>query len=98
MVQPQPGTRKEERETSLVEIGPRFALTPIRMLSGCFSGKSLYVNDEFQSPNVLRAEAKRKRARSTVGHVAQKEKRRKFLNEEDGAALPADELDDVFDD
>ena len=38
--------QKHEGETSLVEIGPRFALTPIRLLGGCFSGESLFKNDE----------------------------------------------------
>ena len=81
---------------SLVEIGPRFALVPIRILAGCFRGDTLYSSETFVSPNVKRAEEKKKRARSTVGAVAQKEKRRKAIRE--GAdARPDDELADVFD-
>ncbi|KAJ2933801.1 hypothetical protein H1R20_g3299, partial [Candolleomyces eurysporus] len=37
-------------ETSLVEIGPRFVLTPIRIFEGAFSGTTVYSNPEFISP------------------------------------------------
>jgi ribosome biogenesis protein BRX1 len=81
---------------SLVEIGPRFALVPIRVLDGCFSGESLFANDAYVSPNVQRAEQKRKRAKSTVGHVIQKEKRRKRIQVDGADTLPEDDLEDVF--
>lgn len=31
-------------KTSLVEIGPRFVLTPIRIFEGAFSGATVYSN------------------------------------------------------
>ena len=83
-------------EGSLVEIGPRFAMVPIRVLDGCFSGNSLFMNDAYVSPNVQRAELKRARARVTVGHVIQKEKRRRRIRSEGRDALPEDDLEDVF--
>ena len=83
-------------EGSLVEIGPRFAMVPIRVLDGCFSGNSLFMNDAYVSPNVQRAELKRARARVTVGHVIQKEKRRRRIQSEGRDALPEDDLEDVF--
>ena len=80
---------------TLVEIGPRFALVPIRLLSECFSGETIFANEAFISPNMARSEQKKRRARSTVGGVVQKEKRRKRFD--DGyAELPEDELGDVF--
>jgi len=82
---------------SLVEIGPRFALTPIRVLEGSFRGATLYANGKYVSPNEARAEQKRKRSKVTRGHVVQKEKRRARLNEHGMADMPDDELDDVFD-
>lgn len=85
---------KKEGDT-LVEIGPRLALVPIRILGGVFAGETLYVNDTYQSPNLLRAEQKRRSAKRTIGHVAQKEKRRSRLAQ--GADQPpADDLADVF--
>ena len=94
LVPPEEGTRGGEN--SLVEIGPRFALVPIRVLAGCFSGASLFANDAYVSPNVQRAEQKRKRAKSTVGHVIQKERRRKRIQVDGADTLPEDDLEDVF--
>ncbi|KAL5533255.1 BRX1 [Sanghuangporus sanghuang] len=42
-------------QTSLVEIGPRFVLTPIRIFEGAFSGATVFANPEFVSPAVVRA-------------------------------------------
>ena len=47
-------------------------------------------------PNVQRAARKRVAAKSTVGHVAQKEKRRKRINVDGYDEKPPDELADVF--
>jgi len=82
--------------TSLVEIGPRFALVPIRLLAGCFRGTTLFDNEAYVSPNMARAEQKRKSATQTVGKVAQKEKRRYRIQVDGADARPEDELADVF--
>ena len=80
---------------TLVEIGPRFALVPIRILAGCFRGATLFSSESFVSPNVKRAEQKKRKAKTTIGAVAQKEKRRKRIK--DGYdELPDDDLEDVF--
>ena len=84
-------------EPSLVEIGPRFALVPIRVLAGCFCGETLFANDAYVSPNVERAELKRKRAKTTVGAVVQKEKRRKRIQVDGMDEIPKDGLEDTFD-
>lgn len=91
------GKKSFKDEGSLVEIGPRFALVPIRVLDGCFSGKTIYANGDYISPNVARSELKRKRAKSTVGHVAQKERRREKINVEGYDQMPEDPLEDTFD-
>lgn len=41
---------------SLVEIGPRFVLTPIVILESSFGGPVIYENKEFVSPNQIRSE------------------------------------------
>lgn len=51
-----------ETELSLVEIGPRFVLTPIVILEGSFGGPVIYENKEFVSPNQIRSEIRLKKA------------------------------------
>lgn len=47
-------------DLSLIEIGPRFILTPIVILEGSFGGPVIYENKEFVSPNAVRAEIRTK--------------------------------------
>ncbi|KAF9886631.1 Ribosome biogenesis protein brx1 [Aspergillus nanangensis] len=47
-----------EPEVSLVEIGPRFVLTPIVMLEGSFGGPVIYENKEYVSPNQVRSDVR----------------------------------------
>ena len=51
-----------QTKISLVEIGPRFVLTPIVILESSFGGPVLYENKEFVSPNQLRSELRLKKA------------------------------------
>jgi len=45
---------------SLVEIGPRFVLTPIRIFEGAFGGATVFSNPEFVPPAAARSTLKRK--------------------------------------
>jgi len=54
--------RGVETELSLVEIGPRFVLTPIVILEGSFGGPVIYENKEFVSPNQVRSEVRKQKA------------------------------------
>ncbi len=45
----------DKDDLSLVEIGPRFCLTPIRIFEGSFGGPTVYENPEFVHPNFVRA-------------------------------------------
>jgi len=49
-------------QMSLVEIGPRFVLTPIRIFEGAFNGATVYSNPEFVSPGAVRSAIKREKA------------------------------------
>ena len=49
-------SKGRETEINLVEIGPRFVLTPIVIQEGSFGGPILYENKEFVSPNQVRRE------------------------------------------
>lgn len=51
-----PKGQAAQPEVSLVEIGPRFVLTPIVILEGSFGGPVIYENKEFVSPNQVRRE------------------------------------------
>lgn len=63
-----------ERDTdiSLVEIGPRFVLTPIVVQEGAFGGPIIYENKRFVSPNHVRAELRRAKAGRHITRAAQK--------------------------
>ena len=45
-----------DTKISLVEVGPRFVLTPIVILESSFGGPVIYENKEFVSPNQIRSE------------------------------------------
>ncbi|KAE8152423.1 Brix domain-containing protein [Aspergillus avenaceus] len=49
-----PQGKDGQPEVSLVEIGPRFVLTPIVILEGSFGGPVIYENKEYVSPNQVR--------------------------------------------
>ncbi|EEP79274.1 ribosome biogenesis protein BRX1 [Uncinocarpus reesii 1704] len=55
---------------SLVEIGPRFVLTPIVILEGSFGGPVIYENREYVSPNQVRREIRLKKAARYVSRRA----------------------------
>jgi len=45
----------------LVEVGPRFVLTPIVILEGSFGGPVIFENKMYVSPNLVRREARVKK-------------------------------------
>ncbi|KAF2115058.1 Brix domain-containing protein [Lophiotrema nucula] len=53
---------KTEFNVSLVEIGPRFVLTPIVIQESSFGGPIIYENKEFVSPNQIRSDLRRAKA------------------------------------
>ncbi|KAF2630315.1 Brix-domain-containing protein [Macroventuria anomochaeta] len=48
--------KSSEFDVSLVEIGPRFVLTPIVIQESSFGGPIIYENKEFVSPNQIRSD------------------------------------------
>lgn len=88
---------KKREEESLVEIGPRLTLVPIRIFDGMFGGETLFANGKYVSPNEARAAVRRQKGKSAQGGVAQKMKRRDRIINKGADQQPADELDDVFD-
>jgi ribosome biogenesis protein BRX1 len=83
----------EDELTSLVEIGPRFVLNPIRIFSGSFGGPTLYQNPSFISPNFVRSEKKRTEG-ARLAHKMKADGVRKERKAK--AVLPKDELQELF--
>ncbi|WWC92748.1 uncharacterized protein L201_007707 [Kwoniella dendrophila CBS 6074] len=76
---------------SLVEIGPRFVLTPIKIFEGSFGGPTLYSNSEFISPSSTRASLKKEQGdkyRIRKQTQDQREQRQKRTRDD----LPEDQL------
>lgn len=61
-------TSPHDTQISLVEIGPRFVLTPIVILESSFGGPVIYENKEFVSPNQVRSDLRKAKA----GRVARR--------------------------
>lgn len=62
VVAPKKGKPSTETNISLVEIGPRFVLTPIVILESSFGGPVIYENKEFVSPNQIRSDLRKSKA------------------------------------
>ncbi|TIB68003.1 hypothetical protein E3Q18_02098 [Wallemia mellicola] len=56
------GNKNKSPATTLVEIGPRFVLTPIRIFEGSFGGPTVFSNPEFLPPTKLRKMEREKKA------------------------------------
>mmetsp|Transcript_13291 Transcript_13291/g.29304 ORF Transcript_13291/g.29304 Transcript_13291/m.29304 type:complete len:389 (-) Transcript_13291:169-1335(-) len=80
-------------KTSLVEIGPRFVLDPIRIFGGVFAGPTLYKNSKYVGPNEQRADMKRVKGDRFVRRQEAREGKR--LRRE-ATVMPEDPLGDVF--
>jgi len=83
----------QEESTSLVEIGPRFVLNPIRIFRGSFGGQTLFQNPDFVSPNEIRAVEKKRKGRS---YELRKESQKMRKTRQEELVLPEDPLDSVF--
>ena len=84
---------KNDYETELMETGPRFVLTPIRILAGSFGGPTLYQNPEYVSPNMMRSMEKRRHQDKYKERV---EKTRRTRVKERRKQLPLDTVDDLY--
>jgi hypothetical protein len=78
--------------TSLVEIGPRFVVDPIRIFRGSFGGQTLFQNAAYISPNEIRA-AQRAQGNKLSSRKASKDQRKARDSQ---FVVPTDPLDSVF--
>lgn len=77
----------------MVEIGPRFVLDPIRVFRGSFGGQTLYINENYTSPNEIRSMERRGKGEA---YVERKESQRKRKERKENIVVPENPLDSVF--
>ncbi|KAK8358649.1 hypothetical protein V6Z11_A04G036600 [Gossypium hirsutum] len=61
---------------TLIEVGPRFCLNPIKIFIGSFKGPTLYENPFYVSPNQIRALEKKQKAGKYAKKVKAKIRRK----------------------
>ena len=103
ILEQQPETAKEAHHvkattgltesTSLVEVGPRFVLAPIRIFRGSFGGQTLFQNPDFVSPNEVRAQEKELKG---LAYDDRKESQKQRKERKSRLVMPNDPLDSVF--
>lgn len=85
-----------DTDVSLVEIGPRFVLTPIIIQEGAFGGPIMYENKRFISPNQVRSDLRKAKAGRHNARTEQQRDtlaRRRGLGLEDGGKKDRSGLD-----
>jgi len=82
-----------EEPTSMVEVGPRFVMNPVRIFAGSFGGPTLYQNPLFVSPNRLRYEAKKMRGSAYGARLAAQAETKERAAE---LSLTKDPLDQLY--
>jgi len=83
-----------QKQTTLVEIGPRFVLSLMRIFGGSFGGPTLYQNKEFISPNEVRREIRKQEAQK---QIYRKEDSKVKAVRRANIEAPVNELDTMFD-
>jgi len=88
-----PDDLNDPEKQHLTEIGPRFVLDPIRILSGAFQGECIYENAGYMSPTALRIQAKAVLGSKYIQRQAVKTGRENYKEKHQ---MEEDELMEVF--
>lgn len=88
-----PHNENDPEKQVLTEIGPRFVLDPITILSGSFSGQKLYQNPFYMSPTALRVQAKKLLGNPYKRRLEVKDERKQLIKDNE---LEEDPLDEAF--
>ncbi|CAG8526016.1 7899_t:CDS:2 [Ambispora leptoticha] len=81
---------KNQKDITLVEIGPRFVLNVIRIFEGSFNGATIFANPEFITPTQIRRNIKAEKAARYQSRVQSKEVLRHKLS---ASVLPFDPME-----
>jgi ribosome biogenesis protein BRX1 len=87
------GKKSSPAAVSLVEVGPRACLNPIKVFSGSFGGPVIFENPAYVSPNAIRAAEKAQAQGKYATKVASREQRKLHVISN---PTPRDEFADVF--
>ena len=82
-----------KEDLTLIEVGPRVCMNPIKIFSGSFGGPVIYDNTAYVSPNAVRAALKKASQSKYVAKIGSRQQRRKHLAEN---KVPRNEFSDVF--
>ena len=82
-----------EDDLTLIEVGPRVCMNPVKIFSGSFGGPIIYDNPEYVSPNAIRAALKKSTQSKYASKVDSRKRRKEHLN---AHKVPRGPLDDVF--
>lgn len=88
-----PVEKKKAETASLVEVGPRMCLNPIKIFEGSFGGKTLFENPAYISPNAVRSAVKKKQAGKYKTKIGSKERHKAHVM---ANPLPRNVVDEVF--
>lgn len=66
-------------ESTLVEIGPRLVMAPIKCFSGAFKGATIWENASYISPNEVRRALRKREADKTAGRIENRSKRARHM-------------------
>lgn len=83
-----------EEDASLIEIGPRFVLNPIKIFAGSFSGAVLWSNPNFVTPNFRR---RLKRLAGSAKYINRIGKKASLDDRKPNDAYKMDPTDAIFD-
>ncbi|EEC20102.1 ribosomal biogenesis protein, putative [Ixodes scapularis] len=81
-----------EEEGSLVEIGPRFVLNPIKVFEGSFGGPVIYSNPHYITPSAYRRTLKQAAASKYKGRKEAKANLKHRIAEGPAPSNPIDEI------
>lgn len=80
---PHHGTEKIDKggldKMTLIEVGPRFCLHPIKVFGGSFGGQMIYENPFYVSPNMVRSLEKKSKAGKYMKKIKAKQRRKVHL-------------------
>ncbi|KAG1676612.1 hypothetical protein FOA52_008741 [Chlamydomonas sp. UWO 241] len=83
----------EKGEDTLVEVGPRMCMNPIKIFEGSFGGSTLYENPAYVSPNAVRSALKKTVAGKYKAKVVSKVAHKAHVA---ANPMPRSDIDEVF--
>lgn len=71
--------QNKDVDSTVVEIGPRLVMTPIKCFASSFAGATIWESDKYVSPNLLRRAIRMRESAKTHGKMVQKVKRSRHI-------------------